>query len=178
MIRKIKEVQKALEAGCYHCALALVLTFPDICGSIAYPELKGTGKSKERYEKWYDEYVALYYNFGDEKFPNGTDILINGYACYLLRCAYLHNGCYDFKKENPEVKISKFNLHYDKHTLLMGSYNSVNTSDFSLDVDVSGLCGAICRATTDFYNKHKEQFEDELILDYGWDDKVFDSIFS
>lgn len=179
MIEKVKEVGIALKAGCYHCALALTLTFPDICGKIAYPELNKRSESSKRYQKWYDEYVAKYYDYGNKSFSNGSNVLINGYACYLLRCIYLHNGCYDLGEQYPKIKIKSFRLYYDKHSVLYGGYNVVNDTekDFSLDIDIATFCHAICIATTNLYNNHKEQFKNELILDCSWDNETVEQIF-
>ena len=58
---KIKQIGKALEHGCYHCALALTFTLPDICGQVAYPDLHKPEQRGERYKKWFDEYVSKYY---------------------------------------------------------------------------------------------------------------------
>lgn len=163
-IVKIKEVGKALKCGCYHCALALALTIPDICGAVAYPNECSSG----RYKKWFNEYVCPHYFLcpDEVKLPNEGRNILNGYACYLLCCAYLHSGDWDLKRQNPNIKISSFKLHYDKASVNFGSYNSFQTVDtFSLDIDVSGLCRAICQAATDFYyqGNNADLFEDNEI---------------
>lgn len=182
MIEKIKEIGKALECGCYHCALALTLTLPDICGKIAFPKLQKPEEKRKRYEKWFDKYVSKYYQCpNDILLPNQKTCFINGYTCYLLRCAYLHNGNYDLQKQNDKIMISEFRLHYDKRTTGCTSYNSIqlNKDSFSLDIDVKGLCYAICQAATNFYYEtDKNQFKDEIIKDYSMSDDNFNKIFS
>lgn len=49
MKEKIREIEKALNCGCYHCALALALTIPDICGQVAYSNMKSRQDSSKRY---------------------------------------------------------------------------------------------------------------------------------
>lgn len=115
MINKIKEIGRALDAQCYHCALALALTLPDICGRVAYPNMSSLEQRKERYEKWFDTYVATqYFCSSNLNLPQNKNVLINGYACYLLRCAYLHCGNFDLLSQNNEIHIKKFRLHIDK----------------------------------------------------------------
>ena len=43
MDKLIKEITNSLDNKNYLSALALTLTLPDICGKIAYPEIKGRG---------------------------------------------------------------------------------------------------------------------------------------
>ena len=172
MIKKIKEIGKALEHGCYHCALALTLTLPDICGQVAYPNLHKPEQRGERYKKWFDEYVSKYYQCPEDvTLPNQKICFVNGYTCYLLRCAYLHNGNFDLKNQNEKIKINGFRLHYSKENAGYSNFNSVQLSqdDFRLDIDVSGLCYSICQAATDFYHDttDKNQFKNESIQEYS-----------
>lgn len=55
MLQLIDDVNKALDAECYYSALALALTFPDICGKAEYPQ-----KNTNRYKDWYDEHIGKY----------------------------------------------------------------------------------------------------------------------
>ena len=115
MIEKIKEIERAIGGGYYYCALALALTIPDICGQVYSPELSRTQNSGDRYAKWFNEFVAqIYLKEPNLKFPNGTSITFNGYACYLLRCTYLHSGNYDLKTKNKNINIKEFRLSYSK----------------------------------------------------------------
>lgn len=168
MIEKIKEIEKAIGAGYYHCALALALTIPDICGKEYRHELGENLSDKEMYIRWFDEFVAqIYLKVPNLKFPNGTNITFNGFACYLLRCAYLHSGNYDLKAQNEKIKIKEFRLHYSKPSFKYNLYKVVLTDEgeFILDVDASGFCRAICMAATDFYENtpDKSLFKDSMI---------------
>jgi hypothetical protein len=44
MMQFIDDVNKALDAECYCSALALALTFPDICGKAEYPKENNTNR--------------------------------------------------------------------------------------------------------------------------------------
>ena len=178
MINKIKEIGRALDAQCYHCALALALTLPDICGRVAYPNMSSLEQRKERYEKWFDTYVATqYFCSSNLNLPQNKNVLINGYACYLLRCAYLHFGNFDLLSQNNEIHIKKFRLHIDKLSGENGnasfvSHSSVyvNGEDMELDIDVYNLCYAIGQAAIEFYNStpDKTLFKSEEIDDISW----------
>lgn len=168
MIEKIKEIEKAIGAGYYHCALALALTIPDTCGKVYCPELGGKRDSGKRYAKWFNECVAeIYLTEPNVKFPNSTNITFNGFACYLLRCAYLHSGNYDLKAQNEKIKIKEFRLHYSKPSINYNLYEITLTDegDFILDIDISGFCKVICMAATNYYNSisNKSLFTDSMI---------------
>lgn len=168
MIEKIKEIERAIGGGYYYCALALALTIPDICGQVYSPELSRTQNSGDRYAKWFNEFVAqIYLKEPNLKFPNGTSITFNGYACYLLRCTYLHSGNYDLKTKNKNIKIKEFRLSYSKPTFKYHVYDVelADTGDFILNIDVAGLCKVICMAATYFYNStpDKSRFKDSMI---------------
>lgn len=62
----IREVDACLSAGCYMSALITALILPDICGKAKYPEMEK--QTKQRYIKWYDEYIGQY-----EKDPEDMD---------------------------------------------------------------------------------------------------------
>lgn len=168
MIEKIREIEKAIECEYYYCALALALIVPDICGQVYCPELNERNENGERYRRWFDDFVApIYMKEPNLKFPNDTNIVFNGYACYLLRCAYLHSGNYDLKAQNKKIKIKEFRLQYSKPFPIFHVYEAslTDTGDFILEIDISGLCKAICMAAEDFYNKipDKNKFNDSGI---------------
>lgn len=98
---RMADVRGAFDAGAFMSAISLLLTLPDICGRRLYP---GTG-SRERYVKWFDEYVAPAYlgprlddsdswkiqesGTGYVSYPTSY---FTGADCYQLRCVYLHEG--------------------------------------------------------------------------------------
>ncbi len=62
LLEKIKEVKRALECKCYLSALALVLTLPDICGKMEYPNyLYEEGASESNNSTWFDNWVNHLY---------------------------------------------------------------------------------------------------------------------
>ncbi len=76
----LDQIKKALDVDLYYLAFLVVLTLPDMCGALESEDGQGT---KERYIKWFDDYVAQKYNY------NG---LFNGEHCYYFRCSLLHQG--------------------------------------------------------------------------------------
>ena len=173
MLKKIDEIYRAMENNCYHCALALCLTLPDICAKIAYPEISKLG---EAYELWFNKNVLQSYHF-----PNGSEI-INGKTCYLLRCAFLHSGNFDLKKRHKDVKIQSFLLHIGKtnkgyNDLINVIYKTCTDAETGekkiipdkiyCDIDVELLCRNMCLAVKKFYNsiEDKSVFNDEYIVD-------------
>lgn len=86
----------------YLSALSLTLTLPDICGKIAFPEMKKKGRPDVggRYARWYNEYIYpsenpsnLFEIDTSESIPVNP---LNGYAVYKLRCALLHEGSFRY----------------------------------------------------------------------------------
>lgn len=129
---KAKEAYLCWDFGLYGAALQLALTLPDTCGAIAYTHF-GKAEVKERYKKWFDEYVIK--NGG----PDGQALADNGFTgekCYYLRNKILHEnttGGYDFKLtiSNASGKIID-----DKHMLI--------------DIGIPILCAAILEGVGNF----------------------------
>lgn len=168
MTEKIKEIERAIVGGYYHCALALTLTIPDICGQVYKHELSEKLSDKDIYIRWFDEFVAqIYLKQPNLNFPNGTNIAFDGCACYRLRCAYLHNGNYNLKARDKKIQIKEFRLHYSKPSISYKLYEITLTDegDFILDIDVSGFCKVICMAAMNYYNNisNKSLFTDSMI---------------
>ena len=173
----IEEIRKALECGLYHCAFALTLTLPDICAQIAYPDLKGNENARKRYEKWVDEYVdPIFYLPKEIELPAQN---FNGYACYLLRCAFLHHGDTNLKRHNDNIKIHEFRLHFDNFDLHGGFSRIQSEPYFCIDLDVSQLCYHICQAVFSFYCNHEKQFQNfkPAICDVSWPAEAYEQLF-
>lgn len=161
MIRKIADIRLALEHGAYYSALALALTLPDICGIVAYPEIRQVG---ERYIKWIDENVDWKdFKFGLDAFKNNEP---SGVVCYALRCCYLHSGEDDitstdvYNKKGCPIDVfklaapgeaSNYGYIYSRSKHLDG------TETVSTTIDVESLCKALCDATQKYY----ENLEDK-----------------
>lgn len=92
---RLDNVDRAFKAEAFLSAVSLALTLPDVCGSRLYPN----NHSRERYEKWFDKYVADAY-LDSGKSVDNRDVELNeiyqcyfcGADCYQLRCVYLHEG--------------------------------------------------------------------------------------
>ena len=158
LLNKIKEIEAALDVGCQHCALALALTLPDICGKVLKSETKR--RSKDQYIKWFDKYVVPIYA------PLGKiyKSFVTGKTCYALRCSFLHAGNFDPEKENIF-----FNIHSRIKSEKQGYHDlkkEVN-GETIIDIDAVGLCNAICEAAKSFYNdtENKDLFRDKYIKD-------------
>ena len=73
----LQEIDRALDAGLYYVAVAMVLTLPDICAAL---ESHNGQSSGPKYKAWYNANLAT-------KYPNITDD-----DCWSLRCGVLHQG--------------------------------------------------------------------------------------
>ena len=93
LLRLIEDVERAIDHECYFSALALALTFPDICGEAAYPKLKGDRNVGTRYKKWCQEFVYGIHRVHSENDPLSGDMpYLNEEMLYSLRNAFLHQG--------------------------------------------------------------------------------------
>ena len=168
MLERIKDIQKALDAKAYLAALALALTLPDICGKIAYPNIKNNG---EQYSKWFDEHITK--NEYQTGYPEKHKI--NGAKIWKLRCSFLHAGSV------PDISdISAFELGviepnipgiYPLSTSLMVEMKD-DHFEFHVKLDVVEICSKICIAADDFFNSwaDKSAFNDQngIIIKYQW----------
>ncbi|HVI40256.1 MAG TPA: hypothetical protein VM577_06320, partial [Anaerovoracaceae bacterium] len=88
ILKLIDDMNKALDAECYFSALALALTFPDICGKAEYPQ---NGPTK-RYKDWYDEHIGKYEQCLSEQNQEPPMPYLSGEVVYSLRNSLLHQG--------------------------------------------------------------------------------------
>lgn len=150
MIQKIKAIGDAIKHECYLPALALTLTLPDICGQV---ETAQTGRNS--YINWYDKYVKpLYYIENYEVTMRQFD----GELCYALRCAFLHAGNFDLKKNKEEMNVI-FRLHVDMvngKPIYHNEYWEEEGKNI-IDMDVNRLCYLICYAAKEFYYNYKDK---------------------
>lgn len=160
----IEDVNKALDAEAYIAALSLVLTLPDICAKAEYSD---NLNNKDRYIKWYDEYIGQY-----EKAPIEPDELempyLSGEVVYQLRCSMLHQGTPNVdssKIKNNNCKIDDFTLVIEKKKTpdiyADGSSISQEYGKFirSYHVNVRRLCMIITAAARNCYKNNKDKFD-------------------
>ena len=165
--RIIGDVNKALDAEAYMAALSLVLTLPDICAKAEYGESIG---NKERYTKWYDDYIGQY-----EKAPTERDEevmpYLSGEVVYQLRCSVSHQGTPNIdstKIKDENCKIDEFALVIEKKNLLdlyadsaaiaQQIYPTKDSSKRSYQVNIRRLCFIITRAAQKYYEKNQSKF--------------------
>ncbi len=158
----VKEINQSLDNGCVMAGLSLALTLPDICGKAFYPNLK----PRERYIKWFDEYIGQY-EHDEEHIRIGMPYL-SGDLVYSLRNSILHQG-------NPNIDGKKFGIIYFEllywkfkgWTFVSGSSEAEiikdeNGNDKAINkkmtVNVRDLCWKICRLAEICYKKEKAKF--------------------
>ncbi|MGK5079659.1 hypothetical protein [Janthinobacterium sp. HLX7-2] len=136
----------ALKDENWYAALALALTLPDICGRIAYPQLKKM--SEKRTTLWFDKYLAPYYKIG----VSANIQLMRGGDFYALRCAYLHQGEFDLVGHNAAKIVKKFIFHSPKAG---GSHKNMKTDGIDgnglpinpvVQLDISNFSEEVCVA--------------------------------
>ncbi|EJR28507.1 MULTISPECIES: hypothetical protein [Bacillus cereus group] len=169
MDKLIKEIMSSLDNKNYLSALALTLTLPDICGKIAYPEIKGYGAVGKRYAQWYNEYIHKFEN------PDGMKDVdrFDGDAVYKLRCNFLHDGSSDIR----EYMRGKYNQTESKDfvfelTDTITSYSkdwedNEDDCNIRIQIGVIDFCRKMCWNAKNFYNKNSEQdiFNNIIISD-------------
>lgn len=95
--RRCSDMIRAFESESFISSLSLALSLPDICGNYLYTN----DSSRNRYSKWFDQFVAFNY-IG----PDGTSYF-DGEDCYQLRCVFLHEG---MNTPHVERKRTLYNL--------------------------------------------------------------------
>lgn len=175
MLCLIDDVNKALDAECNYSALALLLTFPDICGKAEYPNERST---KKRYIDWYDEHIGKYEQCPREECQNKPLPYLSGEVVYSLRNSLLHQGTPNIdinKIENENNKIDYFELvieskkPFDIYGDAAGIYNGrIKT----YRVNVRRLCLIICATARGYYESNKDKFDFFNYSIIDWDYEV------
>lgn len=180
MIEKlIEDVNKALDAEAYMAALSLVLTLPDICAKAKYGD---DLKNKERYIKWYDEYIGEYekppIKSGEMEMP-----YLSGEVIYQLRCSVLHQGAPNIdndKIKNEICKIDHFTLVVEKRkpfdvyidsaciSSIIGLVESKPVRNYT--VNVRRLCIIITSTVREYYKSNKDKFSFLSCNIFDWDE--------
>ncbi|WP_156921021.1 hypothetical protein [Fundidesulfovibrio putealis] len=165
MERFTKAVRAAIAQQNWYGALALALTLPDICGRLEDPSVK----SKPRYKRWWDKYVAIRYtcpyvdevavrsllSSGDAKglrdhifHQQATRPLLSSNDAYALRCAYLHQGGDVIEGQRVRDMVNRFHVITPPqsgscHSNMFKILNPEG-ADSTLEVQVDRLCNDIC----------------------------------
>ena len=153
----VEQINMSLKNNCYMTALTTVLILPDICGKAKYPDLK----NKERYVKWYDEYIGQY-----EKNPSQNDDMpyLSGDIVWKLRCSLLHEGNPTINKS--DTGIDYFELlwqGYQRSSIVMDSALVQSNVDGSIvkkefSVNIICICNIICSVAKKYYKEYKDTF--------------------
>lgn len=175
----VREVHACLDSGCCIAGLSLALILPDICGKVYYPELG----NKQRYIKWFDEFIGKY-----EKDKESERIglpYLSGNLVYSLRCSMLHQG-------NPGVENNKLDLVYFELIYrrpgdtqdCCGSAQAEMVKDEKgndiainkkLRINVRDLCWKICRLAEVCYDREREKFN---FFEYNLVDTAHHAIYT
>ena len=103
----IKALEKCIEDKNWYAALFIMLTLPDICGKIEYPEKSST----QRYKEWFERYLGPYYTRQIGPKDRGTiHKFLSGSDCYALRCALLHEGTDEIGEQKAREALERFHF--------------------------------------------------------------------
>ncbi|ENQ1529614.1 hypothetical protein ACEOHI_000872 [Vibrio parahaemolyticus] len=138
MDRFTSAVRKNIESENWYGALFLALTMPDICGKLAYPDVKYAG---ERYKKWFDANLA---EVNKTNIMGKEMIFLTATDCWALRCSLLHQGTDDITEQKAQEIISKFEFT----TMRM---HRIKTNSV-LTLNVASFCEEICQSVERWFN--------------------------
>lgn len=131
----IAAIRQAVKDENHHAALALALALPDMCGAIAYPEMR----AGDRYRCWWARYMESAYTF---VFEDQIRLLLGGSDAWALRCAYLHLGSDSIEKQVAAEALSKFRFVHNRsgisHLISTGRLLQLEVSHFCEDVATGG----------------------------------------
>ena len=161
-LKKISEIETALDTELYNCALALSLTLPDVCGKVEFPNVKKPG---DRYKNWFSAYAVQFFtaepiNIQTEEIVKHT--WLSAEECWALRCAFLHAGNYDVEH------ILLENIHIHAHKRDGENYSHIVRDSRHADWDVIELCKILCLSAKKYYNSIEDKTRfilDEVRID-------------
>jgi len=130
MERFTSSIRESLEAKNWHAALFMALTMPDICGNIAYPNLKHAG---EKYRSWFQDHLHETY----------TDYLTAA-ECWALRCSMLHAGK-DKVSKNKGILEALDRIYFTPNPPHKARINN------TLTLNIQSFCEDICSAVDAWY---------------------------
>ena len=160
---RVREVEWNIEDQRWQSALALALTLPDICGSIAFPEIvkkrrdgqvmldrqnNPTRDVGSQYIRWFDEFAAPFFKV----YQNDDAPYICGERCWQLRCEYLHQNK-GFSNEEKGRNV-RFHLGVNCGTSVC-QLDSSSRSNGNMDIriDIEQFCLRMCQAARAYYEK-------------------------
>jgi len=174
MLQLIDDVNKALDAECYYSALALALTFPDICGKAEYPKETNTN----RYKNWYNEHIGKYEQCPCEQCRNTPMPYLSGEVVYNLRNSLLHQGTPNIdvdKIKNSNNKIDHFELVLESKKpfeIYSDASCIYNSGVKTYRVNVRRLCLILCRSARGYYEANPDKFDFFSCSIIDWDSEA------
>jgi hypothetical protein len=142
MKRFTDAIKKCLETENWYGALFIALAIPDICEYCTSP----TVKPGERYIKWFNNYLARYYDYNTASGERVT--WMSASDCYALRCAILHSGIDDITGQNAKDTLDKFYLN----TL----YSHCIKTDGKLSISIYKFCNQVIKAVDEWITDIKD----------------------
>jgi hypothetical protein len=99
----IDSVRNAIAQQNWYAALSLALVLPDICGFLESPD---TG-SQNRYVTWCNRFLVPRYT---RALPSDATphVFLPAQDCYALRCAFLHEGRDDVRRQKARQALDSF----------------------------------------------------------------------
>ena len=152
MKKKIDDVRKALKNETYYCALALALTFPDICCHIENGLSAEQNAIGEQYINWVNTHIdSDFFQFPATGFNVQT---FGGEMCYSLRCKVLHAGHTDVTNKRLNVTVDKFKLTFPDDPDYFHGFRYMNNhnGETITHIGIDYLCECLCDAAEKFYN--------------------------
>lgn len=133
MKRFTSAIRGALKSENWYAALYLSLVMPDICGKLAYPNVKHSG---QRYKKWFEAYLA---DINKCIIGEKEVVFLTANDCWALRCSIIHEGVDEITEEKAQKFLNKFYFTTIRvHRIL--------TNNNVLTLNINFFCEEICEA--------------------------------
>lgn len=178
----IKDIKKALDNDCLWTALSLTLSIPDICGKMSYPN----EKPKDRFIKWFDEYLGQY-----EKFPIKKDEIempyLNGKLFFQLRCAFFHEGTNNVEGNKTSFDLESFQFiiceknDFDIYPDFISSSTpewvysdgtkKTGKTSYTMEINIRNICNKIIWVTEAFLKKDCQDKEIPQLNFYNFEER-------
>lgn len=162
VLKIIEDINKCLDNNIYLSALITALTLPDICGKAMYPN----NKPKERYVKWYDQYIGQYEK--TELIEKEGIPYPSGEVVYNLRNSLMHEGNLNINEKTCDIQEFEL-LIEDKNQfgVYVGSAgvranyigDEVVKVTKSLCINIRQLCFNLCACAEHYYKNNKDKFD-------------------
>ncbi|MBR1925913.1 MAG: hypothetical protein IJ837_03550 [Clostridia bacterium] len=156
----IKEIRESLDKEMYMSALTLTLILPDMCGQVEY----SGEKPKERYIKWFDNFVAssMRHRYDDDKIP-----YVSGQIAWDLRNNVIHGGDPDVNSKESDIQDFKLLVQEKGRSAYAGTSTCVMTKIIngqeivehrSITIALRDFCNTVCCCVNAYYKKNIDKF--------------------